>query len=58
MLELVKMTNKPVRLYKAEPIDININPHIVVPGAIAMGMVMLIIAYAFVESYTILIAGV
>lgn len=52
------MTNKPVRLYKAEPIDININPNIVIAGAMAMGMVMLIIAFGFMENYTILIAGV
>lgn len=52
------MTNKPVRLYKTEPINININPNIVVPGAIAMAMVMLIIAMQFVESYTFLIAGI
>lgn len=52
------MTNKPVRLYKTEPIKININPNIVVPGAIAMAMVMLIIAMQFVESYTFLIAGI
>lgn len=52
------MTNKPVRLYKAEPININTNPNIVVPGAMAMGMVMLIIAMRFVESYTFLIAGI
>ncbi len=52
------MTNKPVRLYKAEPINININPNIVVPGAITMGVVMLIIAMRFVESYAFLIAGI
>ena len=57
-MELVNMTNKPVRLYKTEPIKININPNIVVPGAIAMAMVMLFIATCFVESYTILIAGI
>lgn len=52
------MTNKPVRLYKTEPININVRPNIVVPGAIAMGMLMLIIAMRFVESYTFLIAGI
>lgn len=52
------MTNKPVRLYKNEPINININPNIILPGAIAMGMLMLIIAFGFVESYTFLIAGI
>ena len=52
------MTNKPVRLYKAEPININTNQNIVVPGAMAMGMLMLIIALQFVESYTFLIAGI
>ena len=57
-MELAKMTNKPVRLYKAEPINITYNPNIVVPGAMAMGVVMLIIAMRFVESYTFLIAGI
>ena len=52
------MNNKPVRLYKAEPVDITGNPNIVVPGAIAMGVVMLIIAIRFVENYTFLIAGI
>ena len=52
------MTNKPVRLNKAEPLNITGNPNIVVSGAIAMAMVMLFIATCFVESYTILIAGI
>ena len=56
--ELDVMTNKPVRLYKNEPINININPNIVLPGAIAIGMLMLFIAMRFVESYTFLIAGI
>lgn len=52
------MTNKPVRLNKTEPINININPNIVVPGAMAFGILMLLIATRFVESYTFLIAGI
>lgn len=52
------MTNDPVRLYKAEPININIQPNIVFVGAIAFGMIMFIIAFGFVDNYQFLIAGV
>ena len=52
------MTNDPVRLYKAEPININIQPNIVFAGAIAFGIVMLIIAFGFVDNYKFLIAGI
>lgn len=52
------MTNKPVRLHKTEPLNIAQNTNIILPGAMAFGMVMLFIATRFVESYAFLIAGV
>ena len=52
------MTNKPVRLHKTEPLTMDYNTNIVMPGALAFGMLLLIIAMGFVENYQFLIAGV
>ena len=52
------MPNKPATLHKKEPLTMDYNTNIVMPGAIIFGLIMLIIAMRFVDNYTFLIAGV